>query len=80
MAGPPLHNHRLNPISGALRGIMSEATSTRDDRLHQASWLTRLLRRPELGAVAGTILIIAFFTATAGGTGLFSPKGHCHVP
>ena len=54
---------------------MSEARATRDDRLHQASWLTRLLRRPELGAVAGTILIIAFFTATAGGTGLFSPKG-----
>jgi simple sugar transport system permease protein len=62
-------------ISGALRGIMSEATATRDDRLHQASWLTRLLRRPELGAVAGTILIIVFFMATAGGTGLFSPKG-----
>jgi len=54
---------------------MSEASATQDDRLHQASWLTQLLRRPELGAVAGTILIIAFFAATAGGTGLFSPKG-----
>src|SRR5262245_51469647 len=54
---------------------MSEATATRDERLHKASWFTQLLRRPELGAVAGTILIIAFFVATAGGTGLFSPKG-----
>jgi simple sugar transport system permease protein len=54
---------------------MSEASAARDERLLQASWLTRLLRRPELGAVAGTILVIAFFTATAGGTGIFSPKG-----
>src|SRR5262245_16885630 len=54
---------------------MSEATAAKDERLHQASWLTQLLRRPELGAVAGTILIIAFFAATAGGSGLFSPKG-----
>ena len=54
---------------------MSEATATRDERLHKATWLTQLLRRPELGAVAGTILIIAFFAATAGGSGLFSAKG-----
>lgn len=36
-----------------------------DERLLHASWLTRLIRRPELGAVAGLIAVTLFFLATA---------------
>jgi simple sugar transport system permease protein len=37
----------------------------RDERLATASLLTRAMRRPELGAVAGLVLVTAFFMATA---------------
>ena len=46
-----------------------------DERLREVHWLRRLLARPELGALAGTILVVAFFLVTAGGSGLFSAKG-----
>ena len=36
-------------------------------------WWTRLLRRPELGALSGTILVFVFFGIVAGDSGLFSP-------
>ncbi len=32
-----------------------------DERLKEASWIVKLLRRPELGAIAGTILVTIFF-------------------
>ena len=38
-------------------------------------FLGRLLKRPELGAVAGTVLVLVLFALTAGSSGLFSPKG-----
>ena len=34
-----------------------------------------MLSRPELGAIAGTVLIFVFFGITAGDSGLFSAKG-----
>jgi simple sugar transport system permease protein len=36
-----------------------------DERLKQASFATRLMRRPELGAAAGLILVTIFFLSTA---------------
>jgi simple sugar transport system permease protein len=36
-----------------------------DERLKQASFLTRMMRRPELGAAAGLILVTLFFLSTA---------------
>jgi simple sugar transport system permease protein len=47
----------------------------RDERLREIHWLRRLLARPELGAVAGTLLVIVFFAFTAGSSGLYSAKG-----
>ena len=41
----------------------------------QSRRLTRLLRRPELGALAGTILVFLVFGLAAGDSGLFSPLG-----
>ncbi len=41
------------------------AVATGDERLQQASLLVRLMRRPELGAVAGVILVALFFWVLA---------------
>jgi ribose/xylose/arabinose/galactoside ABC-type transport system permease subunit len=41
--------------------------------------LTRLLRRPELGALSGTVLVIAAFAIFAGDTGLFTSRGIINV-
>jgi simple sugar transport system permease protein len=43
------------------------AVATGDERLKQASALTRLMRRPELGALAGLILVTIFFAIAASG-------------
>ena len=50
-----------------------------DDRLRPTSRLTRLFRRPELGALAGTLLVVLAFTVFAGDTGLFSSRGIINV-
>ncbi len=46
----------------------------RDERLMQATIATRLMRRPELGAVAGLILVLIFFAFTASPT-MFTLEG-----
>jgi simple sugar transport system permease protein len=46
-----------------------------DERLRETHWLRRFIARPELGAVAGTLLVLLFFAITAGSSGLFSAKG-----
>ena len=47
----------------------------RDERVRSVSTASRLLSRPELGALAGTVLVFVFFAVTAGSSGLFSAKG-----
>ena len=47
----------------------------RDERLAATPLLRRLMTRPELGAVAGTILVFLFFAVAARGTGMFSALG-----
>ena len=44
----------------------------RDERMAATPLLRRLMARPELGAVAGTILVFLFFAVAARGTGMFS--------
>lgn len=46
-----------------------------DERLRQENRLRRLLRRPELGAVAGAIAVFIFFAVTAGSKGFLTAKG-----
>ncbi len=55
---------------------MSEAVIRpgEDERLMHASLVTRLMRRPELGAVAGLILVLIFFAFTASST-MFTLEG-----
>ncbi len=51
-------------------------TGTRsDERVRRVPLFSRLLRRPELGAASGVLLVFVFFGVTAGGSGLFSPPG-----
>ena len=47
----------------------------RDERVAATPLLRRLMTRPELGAVAGTILVFLFFAVAARGTGMFSALG-----
>jgi simple sugar transport system permease protein len=50
-----------------------------DSRRATTSSVAKILRRPELGALAGTILVIAFFALDAGHTGLFTARGLINV-
>ena len=46
-----------------------------DERVKEMSAFRKLMIRPELGAIAGTILVFMFFLAIARDTGMFSPEG-----
>jgi simple sugar transport system permease protein len=54
---------------------MATVKTAVDERLAATPLLKRLMARPELGAVAGTILVFLFFAAVAGNSGLFSAPG-----
>ncbi len=51
------------------------SVSSADERLRKTPLMRRLLNRPELGAVAGAILVFLFFGIVAGDSGMFSLKG-----
>ncbi len=46
-----------------------------DERLKEISRFRKAMIRPELGAIAGTILVFTLFLAIARDTGMFSPQG-----
>lgn len=46
-----------------------------DERIKQVSKFRQAMIRPELGAIAGAILVFAFFLMIAGDSGMFAPKG-----
>jgi simple sugar transport system permease protein len=50
---------------------MIEPKST-DERVRKLSPWRILLDRPELGSIAGTVLVFAFFGVFAGGSGMFA--------
>lgn len=49
--------------------------SKTDERVRRESTLKKLLRRPELGAVGGAILVWLFFAVTAGNRGFLNLQG-----
>lgn len=51
-----------------------EKKPVQDERLANISWLRRVMRRPELGAVAGLIVVIVFFIFVASNT-MFTVAG-----
>ncbi len=46
-----------------------------DERVKEISRFRKAMIRPELGAIAGTILVFMFFLAVARDAGMFSPQG-----
>ncbi len=48
---------------------------TRRRTVAQTPLVRKLMARPELGALAGTMLVFIFFGVVAGGSGLFSARG-----
>ncbi len=48
---------------------------TRDERVKDISRLRRMMIRPELGAITGTILVFVYFFLVARDTGMFGPEG-----
>jgi simple sugar transport system permease protein len=54
---------------------MTATTASTDERLVQRSLLTRLLNRPELASIAGTIVVWVVFAILAGDSGFLTLKG-----
>ncbi len=46
-----------------------------DERVRGVGTVRKLLARPEFGAIAGTLLILALFLLSAGDSGMFSAEG-----
>lgn len=63
-----MSNERIAAASGTNPPTGVRATS-------QTAFLSRALRRPELGALGATLFVFLFFLVTASGSGLFSPLG-----
>ena len=55
--------------------MRESAHAAPDERVRQTSLTERLLRRPEMGAVAGAFIVFIFFGVVAGDSGMFSPSG-----
>ncbi len=51
------------------------APPPQDERVKKVSRFRKALIGPELGAIAGTVLVFMFFLAVARDTGMFSPEG-----
>lgn len=60
-----MNTQAIKPAPGVLK----------DDRVRAVSPVRRLMSRPEFGALAGTLLVIAMFGISAGGSGMFSAEG-----
>jgi simple sugar transport system permease protein len=55
--------------------VATAAGHPADERIRKVGLLRKLLNRPELGAVAGAILVFAFFAVVAGDQGFLSKTG-----
>lgn len=55
--------------------VETPGSPPQDERLKEVSRFRKALIGPELGAIAGTILVFMFFLAVARDTGMFSPEG-----
>ena len=53
----------------------ANSTPSEDERVKEMSSFRKALIRPELGGIAGTILVFIFFFLTARDSGMFSPAG-----
>ena len=56
-------------------GVVSKRRGAHDERVANANWLTRMLRRPEAGAAGGLIAALVIFAFLPGATALYSLQG-----
>ncbi|MFC3654012.1 ABC transporter permease [Dyella humi] len=56
-------------------GHKSSTTASGDERVRRISPWRALLHRPEVGSIAGTLLVFAFFGVFAGDSGMFNLDG-----
>lgn len=74
-------NHQNPPASSVVPPESKVSTASdapsllRDERLRKISRWRQLMVRPEMGAIAGTVLVFIFFLVVAGDSGMFSAKG-----
>ena len=54
---------------------MNEPSPVATERQRQVPLMGRVMNRPELGAVAGTLLVFLIFFVVAGDSGMFSADG-----
>lgn len=73
IASPPVAPIAGSPDSGP--GVQTTKGDWRDERLRTVPAWRRLMMRPELGSIAGTVLVFLFFLTVAGDSGMFSAKG-----
>lgn len=59
--------------SANLNGVSANLPD--DERVRQVGAVRKLLARPEFGAIAGTLLVVAIFVLSAGNSGMFSAEG-----
>ena len=66
-AGPSLIRFKAREENRVASDISPppKATATADERVREVGWISRLLTRPELGAVAGAVLVWVFFAILA---------------
>ncbi|GLQ72796.1 ABC transporter permease [Vibrio penaeicida] len=62
-------------MTGKVSAEAAPAVSSNDERVRKVSVLNRLLSRPELGSVSGTILVFLFFAIVAWDSGMFNADG-----
>src|SRR5689334_6318720 len=70
--GPVTSNADMAPLTP--KGVGSDTA-----RIRKSGVMARLLRRPELGALSGVILIYAIFFALAGESGMFTIEGIINI-
>jgi simple sugar transport system permease protein len=66
------------PTADVTTASAAPVSRARDERLKEASFLTKTMRRPELGALAGLILVTIFFLSTADAS-MFTLAGMMNV-
>jgi simple sugar transport system permease protein len=66
------------PTADVTTASAAPVSRARDERLKEASFLTKAMRRPELGALAGLILVTIFFLSTADAS-MFTLAGMMNV-
>ena len=63
------------PSTTAAAAVASPPPAAADERLRAVGAWRHLLRRPESGALSGTVLVFLLFAFSAGGSGMFSAEG-----